>query len=252
MDIIDTHAHYDDEWFDEDRNELMASLPSKGVFKVITQGCSVQKSKACRDLADKYDFVYFTAGVHPEDIDSIGENWLSELEKLLSHEKAVAVGEIGLDYHYEGFDRNKQIAVFEQQLILANRLNKPVVIHSRDATKDVLDLLKKHRPKGVMHCFSGSVETAREVLDLGLYISFTGALTFKNAKKAVAACEAIPAERLMLETDSPYMAPHPFRGNRCDSSFIRITAEKMAEIKGLDTDEMVRISNENAATLFGI
>ncbi len=212
----------------------------------------MQKSKACRDLADKYDFVYFTAGVHPEDVDSIGDNWLSELEKLLSHEKAVAVGEIGLDYHYEGFDRNKQIAVFEQQLILANRLNKPVVIHSRDATKDVLDLLKKHHPKGVMHCFSGSVETAREVLDLGLYISFTGALTFKNAKKAVAACEAIPAERLMLETDSPYMAPHPFRGNRCDSSFIRITAEKMAEIKGLDTDEMVRISNENAATLFGI
>lgn len=252
MDIIDTHAHYDDEWFDEDRDELMASLPSKGVFKVITQGCSVQKSKACRDLADKYDFVYFTAGVHPEDVDSIGENWLSELEKLLSHEKAVAVGEIGLDYHYDGFDRDKQIAVFEQQLILANRLNKPVVIHSRDATKDVLDLLKKHRPKGVMHCFSGSVETAHEVLDLGLYISFTGALTFKNAKKAVAACEAIPTNRLMLETDSPYMAPHPFRGNRCDSSFIRITAEKMAEIKGLDTDEMVRISNENAATLFGI
>lgn len=252
--IIDTHAHFDDDAFDIDRDELLANLPNLGVKYAITQGVNIEKSRHILKMAEKYDYIYASVGVHPEDIDSINADgkWLLELEEMLSRPKAVAVGEIGLDYHYDGFDREKQIEIFEKQIALANRLDFPCVIHSRDATKDTIEILQKHRPKGVMHCFSGSVETAQILLKLGLYISFTGVLTFKNAKKAVSACESIPLDRLLLETDCPYMAPVPFRGKRCDSSMTVKTAEKMAEIKGISTEEIIETCNNNAIKLFNL
>jgi len=250
--IIDTHAHYDDEAFDIDREELLSSLPEKGVKSIITQGISIEKSKSALLLADKYNYIYATVGVHPEDVNTVDLNsdWIEQLSKLLNHPKAVAVGEIGLDYHYDGYDKDKQILIFEEQLKLANKLNLPCVIHSRDATKDTITLLQKHKPKGVMHCFSGSVETAEIILNLGMYIGFTGVLTFKNAKKAVEACKKVPIDRLLLETDCPYMAPVPFRGKRCDSSMIIKTAKKAAEIKELPLDELIENCNNNAISLF--
>ncbi len=250
--IIDSHAHYDDSAFDEDREQLLSSMFDSSVELVIEMGCSMESSRNSVALSEKYPQIYAAVGVHPEDCNKVYDGYLEELEQLSKNKKVVAIGEIGLDYHYDGFDREKQIEVFEQQLILAQKLNLPVVIHSRDATKDCMDLLKKYKPKGVVHCFSGSAETAKEIISLGMYIGFTGVLTFKNARKAIEACEVIPTDRLLLETDCPYMAPVPFRGKRCDSTMIKFTAEKMAEIKGVTPDEMQEICNNNAKTLFAI
>ena len=190
-------------------------------------------------------------GIHPENAAKLPENWESELEALLKRDKVVALGEIGLDYHYpDGAPKDVHREVFIKQLEAAKRLNKPVVIHSRDASGDTLDILKEYKPRGVLHCFSGSAETAREVVKLGMYIGFTGVLTFKNSKKARAACEAVPTDRLLLETDCPYMAPVPHRGERCDSSMIAFTAAAMAEIKGVSTEEMIETARKNGERLF--
>lgn len=251
-DIIDTHAHYDDDWFGEERYALLDSMPAKHVKKIIAVGCSVASSKFALELTRKYPFIYASAGVHPENCDNEIGGWLDEIERLLKEKKVAALGEIGLDYHYEGYDREKEIFFFEEQLKLAQRLDMPVIIHSRDATQDTMELLHKYKPRGVMHCFSGSAETARELVKLGMYVSFTGVLTFKNSKKAVEACGAVPIERLLLETDSPYMAPEPFRGRRNDSSLTFFTAAKLAEIKGLSVSEAIEICNANAERLFGI
>lgn len=250
--IIDSHAHYDDSAFDGDREQLLSSMFESSVQLVIEMGCSMESSRNSVALSQKYPQIYAAIGVHPEDCRKVYDGYIEELEQLSRNEKVVAIGEIGLDYHYDGFDREKQIEVFEQQLILAQRLNLPVVIHSRDATKDCMELLKKYKPKGVVHCFSGSAETAKEIISLGMYIGFTGVLTFKNARKAIEACEVIPTDRLLLETDCPYMAPVPFRGKRCDSTMIRFTAEKMAEIKGVTPDKIQEICNNNAKILFAI
>ena len=250
--IIDSHAHYDDSAFDGDREQLLSSMFESSVELVIEMGCSMGSSRNSVALSQKYPQIYAAVGVHPEDCGKVYDGYIEELEQLSRNEKVVAIGEIGLDYHYDGFDREKQIEVFEQQLILAQRLNLPVVIHSRDATKDCMELLKKYKPKGVVHCFSGSAETAKEIISLGMYIGFTGVLTFKNARKAIEACEVIPTDRLLLETDCPYMAPVPFRGKRCDSTMIRFTAEKMAEIKGVTPDKIQEICNNNAKILFAI
>ena len=250
--IIDSHAHYDDSAFDGDREQLLSSMFESSVELVIEMGCSMESSRNSVALSQKYPQIYAAVGVHPEDCSKVYDGYIEELEQLSRNEKVVAIGEIGLDYHYDGFDREKQIEVFEQQLILAQRLNLPVVIHSRDATKDCMELLKKYKPKGVVHCFSGSAETAKEIISLGMYIGFTGVLTFKNARKAIEACEVIPTDRLLLETDCPYMAPVPFRGKRCDSTMIRFTAEKMAEIKGVTPDKIQEICNNNAKILFAI
>ena len=171
---------------------------------------------------------------------------------MMQDDRVCALGEIGLDYHYDNTDKAIQAEVFEKQLELAKKLSRPVIIHSRDACEDTMNILKKHLPRGVLHCFSGSAETAAEVVKLGMYVGFTGVLTFKNAKKALAACEAVPLDRLLLETDCPYMAPVPYRGKRCDSTMLRFTAEKMAEIKGVSTEELIKITKQNAETLFGI
>lgn len=249
---IDTHAHYDAEEFDADRDELLTRLFAESVDSIITMGCSLKSSAAALKLAEKYERMYAAVGIHPEDCENLPDDYISQIKTLAANKKVRAIGEIGLDYHYDGFSREKQIACFKEQLKLAQELDFPVVIHSRDATKDTLDILAEYRPRGVVHCFSGSAETAREILRLGLMISFTGVLTFKNAKKAVEACEVIPLDRIMLETDCPYMSPVPYRGERCVSSMVRFTAEKLAQIKGISTDEAILACNRNAIEFFGL
>lgn len=251
--IFDTHAHYADSAFDEDREAVLAELPSKGVSYVMLASSSVKDTAENAQLAGCYDYIYAASGVHPESVDTDPEDYLDIVRKTaLSSPKIKAIGEIGLDYHYEGYDREKQIRFFEEQIVLAKELGLPIIVHSRDATEDTMTLLKKHRPQGILHCFSGSAETAKEVIKLGMYIGFTGVITFKNAKKAIKALEAVPLDRLLLETDCPYMAPVPFRGKRCDSSMIAYTAEKAAEIKGISVQELVDITCENAKRIYSI
>ena len=249
--ITDTHSHYDDEAFDSDRYELLDKLLAEKCEKIVTLGCDIEKSRTSLQIAEKYENVYAAVGVHPENCNDVDESaYLDELKKLASHPKAAAIGEIGLDFHWEPYDRERQLRFFRAQLELARELDLPVCIHSRDSTKNMLDILREYKPNGVMHCFSGSTEVAREILSFGMMISFTGLLTFKNAKKAIEACRIIPIDRIMLETDSPYMAPVPHRGERNDSGFLIHTAEKLAEIKGLSVEETVRICNENAERFF--
>ncbi|MGN1195268.1 MAG: TatD family hydrolase, partial [Acutalibacteraceae bacterium] len=222
--IFDTHAHYDDEKFDGDRAEVLSLVKNNGVCKIIDCGCDLKSSLAAVKLSKDYDFIYAAVGVHPHEAEEACEDDFLQIQKLYSNPKIVAVGEIGLDYHYDFSPRDKQIEVFERQLILANELNLPVIVHDREAHEDMMNLLKKHRPKGVVHCFSGSAESAREIVSLGMYIGLGGAVTFKNARKPLEVAAYVPDDRLLLETDCPYMAPVPFRGKRCDSSMIPYSA----------------------------
>lgn len=249
---IDSHAHYDDEQFDGDRDELLNSLHENGVRNIVNIGCSLERSQFSVDLAEKYPFVYAAVGIHPEDAPDTPDGYLSKIEFWAANPKVAAIGEIGLDYHYEGFDRELQMRFFEEQLDLAEKAGLPVVIHSRDATEDTMDILRRRgKVKGVMHCFSGSAETAKQVLELGMNISFTGVLTFKNARKAVEAVKVIPLDRLMLETDCPYMAPEPYRGKRCDSSMITQVINKIAEIKEVSPETVAETTMANTLRLFG-
>lgn len=251
--IFDSHSHYTDRAFDPDRESILKDLPEKGVVNIVTVGASIEDSCRCIETAKKHDYVYAACGVHPESEKNTPDNFIGELENILrSSEKVKALGEIGLDYHYENYDRERQIKLFTQQLELADSLKLPVIVHSRNAAEDTMDILRKYRPKGVVHCFSGSAETAREVISLGMYISFTGVLTFKNAKKALKALAEVPENRLMLETDCPYMAPEPFRGKRCDSSMIAYTAEAAAKVMNKDTQEILDITCRNAREFFNI
>ena len=250
--IFDTHAHYDDSRFDEDRNELLSSLYSKGVTNVINCGCDLKSSLKALELAEKYDFIYAAVGVHAHEAEETTESDLKAIEELYKKDKVVAVGEIGLDYHYDFSPRERQIEVFERQLALANELDLPVIVHDREAHEDTMNLLKKYRPKGVVHCFSGSAEMAKEVVKLGMYIGLGGAVTFKNARKPVEVAEYLPLEYLLLETDAPYMTPIPYRGQRCDSGHIAYTAQKIAEVKGMDIQELIDKCNENSKKLFNI
>lgn len=251
--IFDTHAHYSDSAFDEDRDEVLSSLPSKGVRFVTLASSSVDDSIVNSELSTKYGYIYCAAGVHPECVDETPEDYLEKISGIVhQNPKVRAIGEIGLDYHYEGFNKEKQIKIFCEQLELAQKLDLPVIVHSRDACEDTLNILKQYKPQGVVHCFSGSAETAAEIIRLGMYISFTGVLTFKNAKKAIKALEIIPVEQFMLETDCPYMAPVPFRGKRCDSSMIAYTAQKAAEIKGMDVQELLDITCRNGMEFYRI
>ncbi len=250
--VTDTHAHYDDEAFDSDRDILIPTLFEKKAENIVTIGSSIESSVKAAALAAKYPRMYAAAGVHPEFCTDLPEDYLVRIRELAALPKVKAIGEIGLDYHYEGYNREMQIRVFEEQLELAASLSMPVVIHSRDASADTMELLRKYRPKAVLHCYSGSPETAAEIISMGMYISFTGVLTFKNAKKAVNVCKMIPEDRLMLETDCPYMAPEPFRGKRCDSSMVYYTALKAAEIRGVDIEELIMKCNQNACRFFGM
>lgn len=250
--IFDTHAHYDDEKFNGDRAEVLSFVKANGVSRIIDCGCDLKSSLAAVNLSEEYDFIYAAVGVHAHEADEAAEKDFAEIEKLYAHKKVVAVGEIGLDYHYDFSPRERQLEVFERQLILANKLNLPVIIHDREAHEDTLRLLKKHRPKGVVHCFSGSVESAKEVLSLGMYIGLGGAVTFKNAKKPVEVAKFVPDDFLLLETDCPYMAPVPYRGMRCDSSMIASTAELIASVRNTDTQTLINRCHENADRLFGL
>lgn len=250
--IFDTHAHYDDEAFDEDREILLSSLNGRGVSLVIDCGCDVASSKKAIELSEKYDFIYAAVGIHPHEAEEAGENDLDEIRRLLKHKKAVAIGEIGLDYHYDFSPRELQKEYFEKQIVLAKELDMPIIVHDREAHEDTLELLRKYKPQGVLHCFSGSVESAKEIISLGMYIGLGGAVTFKNARKPLEVAEFVPLDRLLLETDAPYMTPVPFRGKRNDSSLIPYTAIKIAGVKGLDPQTVVNAANENGKRLFGI
>lgn len=250
--IFDTHAHYDDSRFDDDRDILIPSLKEKGVTNIINCGCDLKSSLSTIALSEKYDFVYAAVGVHAHEAEEATESDLKKISELYRHERVKAVGEIGLDYHYDFSPRDRQIEIFERQIQLAKELELPIIVHDREAHEDTMNLLKKYRPKGVVHCFSGSAEMAKEIVKLGMYIGMGGAVTFKNARRPVEVMEYLPIEFLLLETDAPYMTPVPFRGQRCDSAHIACTAEKIAEIKGIDVQELIDVCNVNGKRLFGV
>lgn len=255
--IFDSHAHYDDKQFDGDRDELLRSLPSKGVCAVINCASDLKSSATSAELSEKYPFFWCACGVHPHEAEKeLKTADINKIEKRIVNftekKKCVAIGEIGLDYHYDFSPRELQKEIFELQLKLSKELDLPVIVHDREAHEDTMTLLKKYRPKGVVHCFSGSVEMAREVLKLGMYIGLGGAVTFKNAKKPVAVAAETDIDRILLETDCPYMAPVPFRGTRCSSDMIAYSAQTIASVKNMDVQTLVDAATENTKRLFGI
>ena len=252
--LFDTHGHLDDRAFDEDRHELIAALPESGVALVMNPGCSLESSRNAVALANANDYIYAAVGSHPDVADEVNEEVLEEYRKLCKlNPKIKAIGEIGLDYYYEDIPREVQLKAFRAQMALAAELNLPVIVHERDAHADGLTVVDEFPTvKGVFHCYSGSVEMAQELVKRGWYIGFTGVLTFKNAKKAVEVAAAIPLERIVLETDCPYMAPEPFRGKRNDPSKLYRMAEKLAQIRELSVEEIHRITTENGKRLYRI
>ena len=251
--LFDTHAHMDDRAFDGDRAELLATLPHKGIQFLMNPGCSLESSRNAVELANKYDYIYAAIGSHPDVADEVNESVLEEYRKLCKlNPKVKAIGEIGLDYHYEDIPRELQLKAFRMQMELARQLDLPVIVHERDAHEDGMRIVKDEFPtvKGVFHCYSGSAEMARQLVDLGWYIGFTGVLTFKNARKAIETAQSIPLERIVLETDCPYMAPVPHRGKRNDPGYLGHMAEKLAEIRELPVEEIHRITVENGKRLY--
>ena len=250
--IFDSHAHYDSEAFNDDRKELLNALQSQGVCGIINCGSDMASSLASLELADEFEFIYAACGVHPHEAEGCKHGYLPVLKKLCSEEKCVAVGEIGLDYHYDFSPRDIQKTVFEQQLVLAKELDLPVIIHDREAHEDTLNLLKRYKPKGVVHCFSGSVEMAKEIVKLGMYIGLGGAVTFKNARKPLEVAAYVPDDKLLIETDCPYMTPVPHRGKRCDSSYIPFTAQVLADARNSTPEDILDLTRKNANILFGL
>lgn len=244
MKLIDSHAHLNNEAFDEDRKELFDRIKENMDF-VVNIGYDLESSEISVEYANKYDFIYATVGFHPDEIGGYNEVAEKKLEELAKNKKVVAIGEIGLDYHWMTFPKEKQQEIFRRQLELAKKLNKPVVIHSREAMEDTLNILREYpEVKGIFHCYPGSVESAKEVIDR-FYLGIGGVLTFKNAKKLVEVVENIPLDRLILETDCPYMAPTPFRGKRNEPVYVEYVAKKIAEIKNISYEEVVKATNEN-------
>lgn len=248
--IYDSHAHYDSEAFDEDREELLNSLPSKGICGIVNCASDLETAKVCLELSEKYDFVYAACGVHPHEAEKAPAGYIDILRTMLDEKKCVAVGEIGLDYHYDFSPRDKQLKIFEEQVALAVERNMPVIIHDREAHEDTMKVLLKYKPRGVIHCFSGSAEMAKEVLKLGMYIGLGGACTFKNARKPLEVAAVVPDDRLLIETDCPYMTPVPFRGQRNDSSFIPYTAQVLAQVRNTTPETVLEITRKNANALF--
>ena len=249
--IFDAHAHYDDSWFDEDRDSVLGALPDKGVCGVVNNSVDLENAKRVIALAGKYDYMYAAVGVHPENLESLPDDYLDRIAGLTKHPKVVAVGETGLDYHWD-IPREEQKRVFEEQLGLSLDLKMPIIVHDREAHGDVFDLLRKYRPNALVHCFSGSVELMREAVRMGLYISLGGVVTFKNARHSVEVASEIPLDRLLLETDAPYMAPVPFWGKRCDSSMIVFAAEKIAQLRNMTAQQVLDITTENAKRFYSI
>lgn len=250
--IFDTHAHYDDEAFQDDLEGLLSAFPEGGISGVVSCGVNEESSKKNIELAHKYGFIYAAVGYHGLNTEDLTDNYLEAIKTLAQDEKVVAIGEIGLDYHYEKETKDLQIKIFREQIKLANELNLPVIVHDREAHEDTLNILKELKPKGVLHCFTGSVETAREILKLGMYIGLGGAVTFKTAVKPVEVAKIVPEDRLVLETDAPYMSPVPFRGKRCTSLLIPYTAQKIAEVRNTEVQALLDATDRNARELFNI
>ena len=248
--IFDTHAHYDDEAFDSDREELLSSIHENGVLGVVNASADINSSFSSVKLSQQYSYIFAAVGVHPE---NLSEDYIEQIKKIATeNKKVVAIGEIGLDYHFRSDNKEKQIEVFENQVKLANSLSLPVIVHDREAHKDTFDILKKYIPKGIVHCFSGSAEMAKEIVKLGMKLGIGGVLTFKNAKTVVEVVRQIPLKHLVLETDAPYLAPVPFRGKRCNSSYIKFVAEKIAEIKNISAEEVYEETFKNALEVYNI
>lgn len=250
--IFDTHSHYTDSAFDPDRDAILSQLPSAGIVHSVLAGTTLEDSQEGINLAKRYDYLYAAVGIHPEFAGQQPRDYLDTLATLAKEKKVVAIGEIGLDYHYGSDNKNAQITLLREQLDFAKQLDLPVIIHARDCTEDYLRILREFHPHGVVHCFSGSAETAREVIKLEMYIGFTGVLTFRNAKKTLQALQEVPEDKLVLETDCPYMAPVPFRGKRCDSTMIPYTAEAAALVRGTDTQTILTQTCRNGEALFRI
>ena len=252
--LFDTHAHMDDHAFDEDRQALLNSFPDQGIALVMNPGCSLASSRNASKLAETYDYIYAAVGSHPDVADEVNEEVLEEYRRLVaSNPKIKAIGEIGLDYHYEDIPREIQLQAFRMQMELAKELNLPAIVHERDAHEDGMKVVDEFpEVTGVFHCYSGSAEMAKELVKRGWYIGFTGVLTFKNARKAVEVASSIPLDRIVLETDCPYMAPEPFRGKRNDPGKLYRMAEKLAEIHGMSTEEIHRVTTENGKRLYRI
>ena len=254
MMLFDTHAHLNDEAFDEDREQLLSGLAEKGVGLVMNAGCSLASSREVVEMAKQYPWLYAAVGSHPDAADEVNESVLEEYRKLCKlNDKVKAIGEIGLDYHYEDIPREIQQKAFRLQMELARELNLPVIVHERDAHEDGMAIVREFPTvTGVFHCYSGSAEMARQLVDMGWYIGFTGVLTFKNARKAVETAASIPLDRIVLETDCPYMAPEPFRGKRNDPGYLYRMAEALAQIRGITPEEAAAATTENGKRLYRV
>ena len=254
MMLFDTHAHMDDRAFDTDREELLSALPGQGLALVMNPGCSLESSRNAVRLAKEYDYIYAAVGSHPDAADEVDGAVLEEYRELCKRNpKVKAIGEIGLDYHYEDIPRDIQLKAFRAQMELARELGLPVIVHERDPHEDGMAVVRDFpEVTGVFHCYSGSAEMARQLVDRGWYIGFTGVLTFKNARKAIEVASSIPLERIVLETDCPFMAPEPFRGKRNHPGYLYRMAEKLAEIRGVSVEEIHRITTENGKRLYRI
>ena len=252
--LFDTHAHMDDRAFQEDREAILECLADKGVGLVMNPGCSLESSRNAVALAEKYDFIYAAVGSHPDVADEVDDAVLEEYRKLCKlHDKVKAIGEIGIDYHYEDIPRQLQMKAFRMQMELAREVGLPVIVHEREAHEDGMAVVREFPDvTGVFHCYSGSAEMARQLVDRGWYIGFTGVLTFKNARKAIETAASLPIDRIVLETDCPYMAPVPHRGKRNDPGYLCHMAEKLAEIRGLSVEEIHQITYENGKRLYRI
>lgn len=253
--FFDTHAHLNAEQYNEDLKEVIDRALSEGVSNIVVVGFDRQTIEKAMELTEKYEFIYASVGWHPVDAIDMTEEDLQWIEELSQHPKVVALGEMGLDYYWDKSPKDVQKEVFRKQIRLAKKVKLPIVIHNRDATADIVEILKEEgagEVGGIMHCFSGSPETAKECVAMNFYISLGGPVTFKNAKKPKAVADVIPLEKLLIETDCPYLAPHPFRGKRNEPSYVKLVAEQIAEIKGVSVEEVASVTTENAKKLFGI
>ncbi|WP_058485826.1 TatD family hydrolase [Defluviitalea phaphyphila] len=250
---FESHAHYDDEAFDEDRESLIESFKKEGIDYIIQVAGDILSSKKSLELANKYDFIYCSLGVHPHEVEELDEVKFNDLKSLTKEKKVVAIGEIGLDYHYENSPKDLQKYWFKKQLEWAKEVDLPVIIHSREASQDTFDIMEESKiTKGVIHCYSGSVEMAKEYIKRGFYIGVGGTSTFKNAKRIVEVVKEIPLSSILIETDSPYLAPTPFRGKRNDSTKLKYIVERIAQLKGILPEEVAKVTKENGLKLFEI
>ena len=254
MELFDSHAHYNDEKFDDDRDTIIKEAYNSGITTIINAGYSLESSKKAIEIANQYEFMYATVGVSPNDIEDLKGNYIEDIEELAKSHKVVAIGEIGLDYYWNKENKEKQKEIFMEQIKLANKLDLPIVIHTREAVMDTIDILKKIecKKRGVFHCCPLNRELVKEALKLGFYISFAGPVTFKNSKNAEEIVNLVPIEKILIETDSPYLSPEPVRGRRNDSQNVKYIAQKIADIKGLTIEEVAKQMHKNIEKIFNM